>query len=106
MSGYTKGPWRLDEGFINPEILDDTYHAIMAGAGFLGDEKNPAGFELTGCISTADARLISCAPELLEALEIALGSIKEICHERAIPVPTSTVRRCLEVIAKAKGEQA
>lgn len=45
-----------------------------------------------------------CGAELLEALAICVGSIKEICQVRGVPLPSSTIDRAEKVIAKAKGE--
>jgi hypothetical protein len=67
---YTPGPWQLDkrDGF-NDSFISERYHFITAGCGYYtGEDDN--GFELCGCISPANARLIASAPELLEALSV------------------------------------
>jgi len=68
---YTPGPWRLNDPYAGrAHVLSDDYHSIDAGHGFLGDppQREP-GFGIMGFMSLADARLISAAPELLEALQ-------------------------------------
>lgn len=77
MSNHTKGPWILDEMYSSPDILGEHYHSIHAGCGYHSDESD-IGFEINGCISTADAHLIAAAPDLLEALEDMLAGWKYI----------------------------
>jgi hypothetical protein len=66
---HTPGPWELD----SPEdahVASEDYHTIRAGCGFLAtakDQREP-GFRISGHMTTADACLITAAPELLEAL--------------------------------------
>lgn len=43
--------------------------------------------------------------ELVEVLAIARGSIKEICHERNVPLPNSTLRR-IDAAIPASAESA
>lgn len=50
--------------------------------------------------------LIAQRDELLEELALTLGSLKEICAERQIPRPESTIRRAESAIARAKGGAA
>jgi uncharacterized protein YbaP (TraB family) len=66
---HTPGPWELD-GPTTAHVTDEDYHAIRAGCGFWAiakDQREP-GFSITGHMSAADARLMSVAPDLLEAL--------------------------------------
>jgi hypothetical protein len=68
MSKHTPGPWRLDDvTFLGCDhrvnLISDIYHFIDAGRGYVGD-----GFGVGGCIGIADARLITAAPDLLDAL--------------------------------------
>ena len=50
-----------------------------------------------------EQELIAQRDELLEELSLTLGSLKEICAERQIPRPESTIRRAELAIARAKG---
>lgn len=60
MSNYTPGPWRYNEGDKNsaPWVV----RGSEGGFSVLGNTESRA---------EADAKLISCAPELLEALKVA-----------------------------------
>jgi hypothetical protein len=66
---HTPGPWELD-GPSAAHVTDEDYHNIRAGCGFWAEAKDQRepGFSLSGHMSTADARLIAAAPDLLEAL--------------------------------------
>ena len=93
---HTKGPW------------DVVYEWVDDGDGSETKVFNVRGFDVDDFIieqpvTEADARLIAAAPELFESLVIAVGAIRELCHEREIPLPASTINRALASIAKAKG---
>ena len=66
-SKHTKGPWRVNDD-RNEGLVDDEYHFIAAGDGLCSPPKYN-GFEISGCMTIHDARLIAAAPELLEALQ-------------------------------------
>jgi hypothetical protein len=100
MSKHTKGPWVVD-GKHYRGTLDEHYHAITAGCGYhLNDEDD--GFEIAGCISTANARLIAAAPELLEALEMAVAEYEKLPHSLGYEFTHLSAMRT--AIAKARGK--
>ena len=68
MSNHTPGPWKI---MSEDEIMFGNYRGVIAGKGYL-DKQTNTGFNVTAWMSESDARLISCAPELLEALKDAI----------------------------------
>jgi hypothetical protein len=105
---HTPGPWQQHAPRIDGKI-DQTYREITAWNGFY-----PEGFGLSGFMSEADARLIACAPELLEVLRNLVTAVtfadppKEfngvLCHEARVPVGFVDAARA--AIAKATGDAA
>lgn len=95
MSEHTKGPWH-----IGPETVLRPTMTIYSRPFGLGDicEVYPKGEE-----GKANARLISAAPELLEALEevVAEATAYEARHGE---MRRPWVRKARAAIAKAKGE--
>ena len=89
-SEHTPGPWRID---------DDPYHIIAAYNGDWSDFWSVA--TATGDCgpgksrTAANARLISAAPDLLEALEVALPFIR---------TSDAVLQLARAAIAKARGE--
>ena len=90
---HTPGPWQQHAPRIDGKI-DQTYREITAWNGF-----HPEGFGLSGFMSEADARLIACAPELLEALR---GLAYPGPHEGQ-PSEADRIATARAVIAKAEG---
>lgn len=86
----TPGPWEVDGTEIYPVAGHRATDAICGMA---------VGF------SDADAALIAAAPELLEALVIAVGNLKEICDVLGADRPQSTIRRAEAALSKALGEK-
>lgn len=68
--------WRQYAPDIKGVGIDETYRTIQGGDGCF---MSGTGFELTGFINPADARLIAAAPDLLEAAKKVLFSIE--CYE-------------------------
>jgi hypothetical protein len=68
---HTPGPWRLDDGSSpgTADLVASNYHFVDAGCGFHVEGHRDRGFSIAGVLSTADARLIAAAPELLAALQ-------------------------------------
>lgn len=92
---HTPGPWTLDAP-ICKAVVTETYHIIFAGHGFL-DRKTMQGFSVTGHMTFADARLITAAPELLEAL-------KKIITDGDYTAPEEMKRIARAAIAKVEGD--
>ena len=94
MNEHTKGPWRLDQNGEGewPEVYKGDYRRINAGQGY-----HPDGFDLTGFMSEADARLITAAPDLLEAVE-------DVISERTLHGDiVDAMRHVRSALAKATG---
>ncbi|MCY1420173.1 hypothetical protein D9M71_357860 [compost metagenome] len=111
MVGYTQGPWTLETVRTSSGICHKIgpfppkshhVHSLPRHACLYGDYPSP--FDPADQELEANARLISCAPELLEALECVLA-----LHDNAVyfddPWQVS-MESARAIIAKAKGEQA
>ena len=73
MSSYTPGPWR-DCAIVISGDSEETYRCVTGGDGvFL----HGTGFQVSGFIKPADARLMAAAPDLLEALQRIVSDDKE-----------------------------
>ena len=90
MKNYTPGPWALLDGVDRRVYLvnDKNNHAI--GEVMFVDARNPA-----------DAALISCAPDLLEALQWAVDQIDDDLN----PDHQDALDSCRALIARANGAQ-
>jgi hypothetical protein len=77
MTGFTKGPWRLDDT-KHADLCTDGYHIVDAGDCVNSPDKGYVGFCVSGFMSDEDARLIAAAPDLLAALE----RMHETCKSR------------------------
>lgn len=98
----TPGPWRVsDSEGINYETADEHYHYVCAGDGVYAKGKH-IGFELSGCMSIDDARLIAAAPELFEALK----QLRDAFLGTSVEVQADAMRNARAALAKATGEQA
>lgn len=73
MSKHTPGPWALDHE--NDHVASPDYHSISAGCGYHTGPED-IGFSISGCISTADARLMTAAPDLLADLSEAAATLR------------------------------
>ena len=97
---HTLGPW-----FIERRTNDDgtTHHSIPAsdGHGWSGDRY----MSVSGCIDEHDARLIACAPELLEALIMCCQSMSSVLPDFN-PFDQAAYDKARAAIAKATGEEA
>jgi hypothetical protein len=103
---HTPGPWRLDDP-LHSGVLTESYHSIDAGVGYhLEGRSRNAGFGLLGLMSTADARLIAAAPDLLEELKSMCDVWSSMCSVRGWEpnhLAQYTIARA--AIAKATEEQ-
>lgn len=90
MSNFTQGPWQA-------------IGTMVRGPYALGENNRPGGL-IADCggyytpETSANARLIAAAPELLEALQELLASVEG--------VPCGPEAKCRAAIAKATGESA
>lgn len=62
---HTPGPWRYFDPTGDNTRTSETYFEVAAGSGY-----TPEGFNLTGFVNEADARLCAAAPDLLAALRL------------------------------------
>jgi hypothetical protein len=69
---HTPGPWTLK---FEPPTPDYEYPYMTLRAGVPHDHES-SGFEISGIIPEADARLISEAPALLAALKSAVAALR------------------------------
>ena len=104
MSKHTPGPWQFHElrgddglGYIRPNPQDYLEIAHHGDTGRSAEENR------------ANARLISAAPELLEALELCINQLErdtELLYDQFTPwaeIPTA-LEKARAAIAKAEGE--
>jgi len=94
MSEFTKGPWSWIPSHFGSHILIGSDKNIVCSDGS-ADGEYPPDIDVTG----ADARLISAAPDLLEALVMARYHV-------SISGTGEELAKVEAAIAKAKGEQA
>jgi hypothetical protein len=72
MSTHTPGPWQMDDEHFE-DVYAESGELVVAAYPFV-DAKRPEGERIAE--QKANARLIAAAPELLEALDLALGLSK------------------------------
>jgi hypothetical protein len=94
MIKYTPGPWVVDESNPNlvARLVDGVYEYVC--------EVAPSSFSTRECSDEqeeADARLIAAAPELLEALKLAV-----LQNEHDMLMTGEELRICDAAIAKAE----
>lgn len=93
---HTKGPWKVATGRLSP-----FYHGLVAYMG-CSDANHAVGVVCDGGRPALDveanARLISAAPDLLEAAKYILQLVSNGCG--LDPLDTAMLR---DVIAKAEG---
>ena len=99
---YTPGPWRMD---IDPDGQWANQWPVIISES-TGDEiVGTEGFYTELDKDIANARLASCAPELLEALETALEWIDAVPVDTQLPAMPGFDRDAVnDLISKAKGE--
>jgi len=97
IASYTPGPWREHAPKIDG-IVEQTYRCIVAGCGYFPDENedepNSSGFKITTYIKPADARLIAAAPDLLEALQKAADTFRDLGLMFTLLGKTQAVEAC------------
>lgn len=101
MSAHTPGPWhyevRIPRGSADPEyvVLGTNPDTGKKGVCYAGKH-----FTVTHTEDEADACLIAAAPELLEALKVALA-----CHESDEGWSDDFAEGARAAIAKAEGRE-
>lgn len=88
------------EGDIYVSTSDEVDSVALSAA-----DAKAMGKHLIECAERQEALALEMAPRLLEELRLCVGSIKEICHVRDVPLPNSTLNRALAAIAKAEGRK-
>ena len=110
MSKYTQGPWLLDDAedvdLPNHVGISAVGHGLLAQVVWVMEDDVRMGKSSPRC--EANARLIAAAPELLEALQQAVGSLEWAASVIGdIPPKCEYMERIEEakaIIAKATGE--
>ena len=104
MNKHTLGPWYPDsKGYVWRRPVQDLYEY---GGGVAGEKpiasvvKGWYGEGEQGYPVEANARLIAAAPDLFEALELA---VRQNSHD--MMMTGDELRTCEAALAKAKGEQ-
>ena len=102
---HTPGKWQVHERFPHCyAIANCDEHGVRKSIAWLGQSTNKSNEE-----NLANARLIACAPELLEALEDVIDSwCKKYCGVRAFIAKKEGcgqcwVRKHVELVNRAKG---
>ena len=104
---YTPGPWR--QTGVNVRAFGEDGALVAVATNYW------ANSETLECKRLANARLISCAPEMLEALTRLLNEIESICaHESGATRDEllerlhmdwdGKLRAARSIISKAKGQ--
>jgi hypothetical protein len=94
---HTPGPWRLDPPRMG-DLNDHEYHTIEAGDGVGTDRLQ--GFCTSSFMSIADARLITAAPDLLEACLVIAQWAQA---GQSFMYPPGSLQQITSAIAKATG---
>ena len=68
---HTKGPWTFTEYYIHDAIGYKTKKKVSPDHWNIYGKSNDNTMKVGQALSEANARLIACAPELLQALELA-----------------------------------
>ena len=97
---HTPGQWHVDEKTDDWGFIRDANGTLIANTRILDDEetiKKHRYPSTLGCPpqTLANARLISCAPELLEALEEVVQCCSAILN--------TNIKKYEQLIARAKG---
>jgi hypothetical protein len=99
---HTLGPWKCYE-LPHTQSDDHSYWHIDAGGGYYS--KVGTGFNIAGCISEADARLISAAPDLLEAVSFFVTLMEMDNVPKELLKANVAYQKAKAAIAKATGKK-
>lgn len=94
MSKHTSGPWRLVTTTTPGQFVRE--HRIRSEDDSMICEIGPVSQE-------ANARLIAAAPEMLEALRLAIEQLEPVTKPKLIQLPEYALRAVKDAIAKAEG---
>ena len=100
---HTKEPWKLHiSGDARP-------HSIIA-SGWIITEVPHYGYDLNKYPNakteqTANAQLMTAAPDLLEALQNALLTLQYVDSIESVYIDNEVLNESIQAIAKAKGEE-
>ena len=108
MHQHTPGPWHaklhpgIEEWIISPGQFYNWGNTYLFSIGFVRDYSVEGGGET----SSANARLIAAAPELLDAMTMALPYVEMAEHDDSYKpgVVAKMVQHMTDAIAKATGE--
>lgn len=116
MSNHTKGPWAVQKAddCMGRQLDDMVKWVITAEDGDIWISTGPTWDPEHSNESEANAHLISSAPELLQALELALSAIVFTCNEMTVgdrftnagQTLLDAITPCRKAILKAIGESA
>lgn len=96
MSKHTKGPWIV---YAKPDVDCDGFDGAGTDTAYF--LAVPGGYQ-DGAEQDANARLIAAAPELLDALKVAVRRLEEIQYQIASPKQIEFLNAA---IAKAEGKE-
>lgn len=101
MSKHTPGPWIINPRAVT-SVQDANERGIAACGGFFSSLPDRA---MGDCEQEANARLIAAAPQLLEALMMALDDSEVMAPDgKPLCVGPDTLTRMRAAIAAATGE--
>lgn len=89
---HTPGPWVVESS------------GLVKGNGGLNDVALPYTYRDEPALTEANARLLAAAPELLEALEVITGLLKEMDRDRKLSIGSSVWALMNNALIKARGE--
>jgi hypothetical protein len=98
------GPWRVETEFAKKKFHEDTGEPFVLNYHYVKDARGMFLLLLTSENETCpNARLIAAAPELLEALKLALEQIESAAKPKLILDAHTACRIIREAITKATG---
>lgn len=99
MSEYTKGPWSVDpleQGILGDVSTPDGSQCVAQAQQISGDDRKQS-------IRQANARLISAAPELLDALQNLIDGVLDVRGVDMEEYRPQAFKRARDAISKALG---